>query len=231
MPTNGLDTAKLSLVIHDLRNVLNAMAMTQYCIESGLPDGNAMLRSDVAMIGEGIGQFRQMLDVLSAYGHNVLDGEKPLSQRKFEPAALVRDIVEEVRSRAPGKRLTMDLGSGLPAEVEAADEATYLALKYGLQNAIAALANGSEVLIQAGGGPEVWHTRFVTLEAPAETIQAGTVDPADVQRLVGNARERRGLDLAIVATLCERAGGRCRIEVEPGKSSSLLLEWPVRPPS
>lgn len=231
MPTNGIDTARLSLIIHDLRNVLNAMAMTQYCIETALPQGNSLLRSDVAMIGEGIGQFRHMLDVLSAYGQNVLDGEKTIAHRQINPLVLVQSVVEEVQSRAPGKTITIVREPGVPSEVHVAEESAHLALRYGLQNAIATLVKGNAVTIQVGGGPEVWRARIVTPEPPAEAVHAGAVEPTDVHRLVGNARERRGMDLAIVATLCERSGGRCRMEVEPETSSALVLEWPVRPHS
>ncbi len=229
MPTMGIDSARLSMVIHDLRNVLNAMAMTQYCIETGLPEGDSLLRGDVAMIGEGIGQFRDMLDVLSVYGHEVLEPEKSLAYRKFDPAMLVREVVEETRSRAPDRRFTIEVEAGAPAEVEAAEDLAHLALRYGLQNAVATLSKSNQVRIQVGGEPDLWYIRFVTVEAPCQTVRAGAVDPADVHRLLGNARERRGMDLAIVATLCEREGGHCRIELEPGRSSALVLEWPVRP--
>lgn len=229
MPTTGIDTARLSMVIHDLRNVLNAMAMTQYCIESALPEGDALLRSDVAMIGEGISQFRVMLDVLSIYGHNVLDGEKSFAHQPFDPVTLVRDAVQEARPRMPDRKLTIEQQPGTPRQVDAPKEPAQLALRFGLLNTIATLVTSNEVRIQISGGPDVWRTRFLTSEPPLQIAPAGVVDPADVHRLVGNARERRGMDLAIVAEMSQRSGGACRIEIEPGEWSALVLEWPTQP--
>jgi signal transduction histidine kinase len=228
MPTNGIDTTRLSMVIHDLRNALNAMAMTQYCIESGLPAGDELLRTDVAMIGEGILQLRNMLEVLSAYGQNVLDNGKLASHRKFDPTRLVKDVIEEVGATAKGRRLTLTRRADAPAEVVGSEERAHLALRYALHNA---LASGGAVEVEVGGAPGMWRTRVITPEPPAETVHAGPIDPEDVHRLVGNARERRGMDLAIVATLCGRDGGSCRIEVEPERSSALVLDWPTRPAS
>lgn len=229
MPTTGIDTARLAMVIHDLRNVLNAMAMTQYCIESAVPEGDTVLRDDVARISEGIGQFRVMLDVLSIYGHNVLDTEKPFAHQRFDPAMLVRETVQEAKLRSPDRKLTIEQQPGTPREVEASMELAQLALKFGLQNAIATLVATNEVRIQISGSSEVWRTRFLTPEPPFQVISVETVDPSDVHRLVGNARERRGMDLAIVAAMCQRGGGACRIESEPSEWSALVLEWPVRP--
>jgi signal transduction histidine kinase len=229
MPPMGIDSARLSMIIHDLRNALNAMVMTQYCIETALPEGNDLLRSDVAMIGEGIGQVRQMLDVLSAFGQHVLDNGKQISHRKFDPVRLVKDVAEEVESTARGRGVVVERRPEAPAQVEGSEELAHLALRYALHNALAALTGEGAVQVEVGGGPDVWRTRFVTPEESADTVRAGPIDPEDVHRLVGNARERRGMDLAIAAALAGRCGGGLALEVQPDRRSALVLDWPVRP--
>jgi hypothetical protein len=48
------------------------------------------------------------------------------------------------------------------------------------------------------------------------------------ERLLAIAAERRAVDLAIVARISELFGGSARLQREPGSSSSIILDWPVR---
>ncbi len=65
---------------------------------------------------------------------------------------------------------------------------------------------------------------------PPTTVSSMDIRPDKFERLAGSAAERRGLDLAIAARVSELFGGSARLEVEPGRRSTIVLDWPQRIP-
>jgi hypothetical protein len=56
------------------------------------------------------------------------------------------------------------------------------------------------------------------------------LSPTGFVRLCGSAAERRGMDLAITAKVTESFGGSARLDAEPGRRTTLVIDWPARLP-
>jgi signal transduction histidine kinase len=222
------DPALLALIIHDLRNPLNAIGMALHMIEGELPEGCDDLRQDVAMIGESARSLRRMLKILGDY-NQLVGGPGIPAPHPFDPRRLVSDAVAEATERPEGgsARVHLEVGEAAPAEVELDQAWCRLALIHALSNAMEA-SGGSEVRVTVTGAPGRWRTRIVTEQPPADSVRGGPLGDELPRRLVGSPHERRGLDLAIVSQVTDRLGGTARLELEPGLRSALVLDWPVR---
>jgi light-regulated signal transduction histidine kinase (bacteriophytochrome) len=224
-----LDSQLVSLLIHDLRNPLNAIGMALHMIEGELPESCAELREDVAMIAESSRSLRRMLKVLSDY-NTLLMGESRLAPLPFDPRRVVAETVAELTEVPEGgtARIHLEVEETAPPAVELDEGRARLALRHALANAVEA-AGEAEVRVRIEGRPGRWVTRIAAEQPPPDTVRGGMLGSERPFRLLGNAVERRGLELVIVANVSERLGGTAAMEVEPGLRSSLVLDWPTRP--
>lgn len=222
------DIDLISLIVHDLRNPLNAIGMALHMIDGELPPDADELRQDVVTIAESTRSLRRMLKVLGDY-NALLTGEAGVFAQPLDPRRLVRDTVGEVTESSdwPHARLHLEVHDTAPKVAEVDANRAKLALSHALGNAIEA-ADGAEVRVQVAGDPNRWVTRIITEQAPAETVQDTRLGSGRIYRLLGNALERRGLELMIVATVSEELGGESHLTVEPGLRSALVLDWPAR---
>jgi signal transduction histidine kinase len=218
----------LSLVIHDLRNPLNAIGMALHMIEGELPDECEELRKDVAMIAESTRALRRMLRVLSDYNALTTHGLRKAGHL-FDPRRLAADVVAHLSENgdASTTRIHLEIEPDAPGEALLDQTLAGMALFQGLSNAADASA-GAEVRVRVSGEGGRWITRIVTEQPPAESVAAESLRPEEPYRLVGTALERRGLDLCIVARISELFNGEARLEVEPGLRSTLVLDWALR---
>lgn len=224
-----LDPKALSLVIHDLRNPLNVIGLSLRMIEEELPAGHDDLAEDVLILRENVGQLDRMLRFLSDFCRQQ-DGASRSDPMPFEPARLLEEVVEDLAMRQPDSagRVHLEGLDEAPAEVVLDPTRARLALSYALTNALAGSVNGHPIRIRAGGAPDRWVTR-VTVEAPPpETVQSTPLAPDDFERLIAIPAERRGLELTIAARISQIFGGEARLEVEPGRRSTVVLDWPAR---
>lgn len=228
MAESPTDPALLALIVHDLRNPLNAIGMALHMIEGELPEGCEDLRQDVAMIGESSRSLRRMLKILGDY-NQLAGGPGNAAPHPFDPRRLVADAVAEATERPEGgaARVHLEVAEGAPAEVELDQAWCRLALLHALGNAMEA-SGGSEVRVTVTGAPGRWRTRIATEQPPTDSVRGGPLGLETPRRLVGSPYERRGLDLTIVARVSERLGGAARLELEPGLRSALVLDWPAR---
>jgi signal transduction histidine kinase len=102
-----------------------------------------------------------------------------------------------------------------------------MALQHALSNAVTA-AGESPVRIELGPDEDRVRIAFVVDRPPPATVQPIALRPDLYERLAGSAAERRGLDLAIAARISELFGGSARLDVVPGQSSTIVLDWPAR---
>lgn len=225
----SLDSQLISLLVHDLRNPLNAIGMALHMIEGELPESCEELRQDVAMIAESSRSLRKMLKALSDY-NTLLSGETRSAPLPFDPRRLVAEAVADLTETVEGgaARLYLDIDETAPATVELDQGRARLALGHALANAIEA-AGQAEVRVAVEGRPGHWITRIASEQPPPEMVRGGPLGAERPWRLLGNAMERRGLDLVIVASVSESFGGTATLEIEPGLRSTLVLDWAAKP--
>lgn len=224
----SIDARFLAMAIHDLRTPLNVIWLTIRAICQTVSDRTVALEEDMTFLQDNALQIKEMLEELSDYCR-LMEGNSSTSIVEFDPRRLLSDLVEDQRERsgAEGSPLLLELSEDCPIEVMLDPARARLALKYALNNSIAA-AGGTPVRIQAGGSRERWNIQLIVDKAPLAHVVSTPIRSDSFERIIGTAAERRGLDLTIAARISEIMGGSARLEVEPGRRSIVVLDWPQR---
>ena len=227
-PLPSIDPQFLSLVIHDLRSPLNVIGLTIRAITQTVPQRSAELDEDLTFLQDNARQIEKMLAQLGDYCR-LIEGESQVSAVEFDPRRFLSDFLEDRRGR-PGTEPTpvhLELADSSPHEVALDPQRVRLALQHSLANAINA-AGEAPVRLRSGGGTGRWVVEMIVDRPPPPTVRSIELRPDRFERLAGSAAERRGLDLAIAARVSELFGGSARLEVEPGRKSTVVLDWPDR---
>jgi len=223
-------TAKLlSLIVHDLRNPLNAVNLSLQVIDQEVPPGCPDLEDDLRMLRENVTQLERMLRHLADYARLI---EEPLTLRPapFDPRRLLKDMVEEHASRERGGLATpirLEIRPECPAEVELDQARAHMAVHHLIANAVAA-AEGAPVRIIGGGGAGRLVIEAAVDRAPHHSVEAAAILPDQFERLMGTPHARVGLELGIVARISELFGGSARLDVHGGEGTSVVVDWPER---
>jgi len=224
----SIDPRFLALVIHDLRTPLNVIGLTIRAISQTVPQRSAELDEDLTFLTDNARQIEKMLAQLGDYCR-LIEGESKVSAVEFDPRRFLADFLEERRGR-PGADPTpvrLELAETSPAEVALDPQRARLALQHALANASVA-AGPVPVKLRSRGEPGRWIIEMVVDKPPPATIGPMELRPDRFERLAGSAAERRGLDLAIAARVSEMFGGSARLEVDPGRCTTIVLDWPDR---
>ena len=148
----------------------------------------------------------------------------PTNRVEFNPARLLEELLDK---RAPGEpRVLLEAASTEPGRVTLDPSLAREALAHALANAVTASGDAPVRVRYLEGNDGFCRIAFTVDQAPPPTVAPGPLS-AEFERFLSNAKERRGLDLAIVAKICERFGGSARLEVQEGRGSVLILDWPV----
>ena len=226
LPT--IDPRFLALAIHDLRTPLNVIGLTIRAISQTVPQRSAELDEDLTFLTDNARQIEKMLAQLGDYCR-LIEGESKISAVEFDPRRFLADFLDERRGR-PGADPTpvrLELSETSPKEVALDPQRARLALHHALANAIVA-AGPVPVKLRSRGEPGRWIVEMEVDKAPPATIGPIELRPDRFERLAGSAAERRGLDLAIAARISEMFGGSARLEVVPGRCTTIVLDWPER---
>ncbi len=227
----AIDARFLALVVHDLRTPLNVIGLTIRAIAQTSPDQGPEFEEDLTFLQENAKQIEKMLSQLADYCR-LLEGGSQLSTAEFEPRRFLSDFLEDTLSRqgADPSSVRLELGEGSPQEVALDPHRVRLALQHALANALIA-AGEAPVRLRSGGRAGRWIVEIVVDKPPPSTVSSLELHAEKFERLAGSAAERRGLDLAIAARVSELFGGSARLEVEPGRKSTVILDWPERLPA
>jgi signal transduction histidine kinase len=223
-----IDPRFLALVVHDLRTPLNVIGLTIRAITQTVPDRSAELDEDLTFLKENAGQIEKMLSQLGDYCR-LIEGESQISAAEFDPRRFLADFLEVHRSR-PGvdaPPVKLELAESGPVEVSLDQNRVKLAIQHCLANALNA-AGKSPVKIRSSGDGDRWIVEFIVDKPPPQTVVSRTLRPDVFERLAGSAAERRGLDLALAAHVSKLFGGTARLDVEPDRRSTIVLDWPRR---
>jgi len=222
------DSRFFPLIVHDLRTPLNVIGLSLRMIDQALPRGNAELEEDLRFVEENFKQIERMLSQLSDYCR-LFESESPPQVSEFSPERLLAELVE-ARALKAGSKATpvrVDIQQSCPAEASLDPIRARQAIQYALSNALAA-SNGKGIRIAMHGGPDRWVTEFEIDQAPPPSVKATELRPHLFERLCGIAAERRGMDLAITARISEMFGGAARLDVDPDRRTTIVLDWPAR---
>ncbi len=222
------DTRLLEVLVHDLRSPLNTIKLAMHGL-SDVPSLDPELGEDVAMIARNLGELERMLTVVADFSQLPCEPGR-LRPATFDLGRLVRELAEVHGEAQPHLRLSTDTGVA-PVIVELDPTLAAQALRAVLENAIRAAGDGPGVIrLALHHDPAAEGCRLeVRLESPPpDSVQAAELRPDSYRKLLGNAAERRGLDLAVAARITHLFGGQCRLDLEPGVRSTVRLEWPTR---
>ncbi len=223
-----IDPTFLALVVHDLRTPLNVIGLTIQAITRTVPNRSPELDEDLAYLKENASQIEKMLAHLGDYCR-LIEGNSDLQSAEFDPRRFLADFLEVHRSR-PGSEATpirLELTETSPVEVMLDQNRVRLALQYALANAINA-ASKTPIRLRSSGTSDRWVLELIVDKPPPASVTSHALRTDTFERLTGSPAERRGLDLAIVAHLCEMLGGSARLEAEPDRRSSIVINWPQR---
>ena len=212
---------------HELRTPLNAVIGFSDVIAQGLfgPPGHAKYSEyarDIAEAGRGL--HNRIADILEFA--NLEAGRHPLQPKTVELSTLAAASVEEHQGRAFSRRIKLDMGLAMTAEVVADPLAVKRILSNLITNALSYTGAGGMVLVD------------VRLEEGAGVVlvrDSGAGFSADERAKAGRAFQRferkghmtgAGLGLAIAMELARRMGGAMRLFSRPGQGSALELRLP-----
>jgi signal transduction histidine kinase len=229
VPPMGIQT--FPVIVHDLRTPLNVIGLSLRMIEQGMPRNDPDLVEDLRFVEENFKQIERMLAQLSDYFrlYEVAATGPPAG---FSPGRLLSELVETNVER-PGARpvaVRLILDPSCPPEAELDQARARMALLYALSNASAAADGAGTVRVSARGGPDRWITEIAIDDPPPSSVKPVALRPDLFERLCGTAAERRGMDLAIAARVTELFGGAARLDVDEGRGTTIVLDWPARLP-
>jgi signal transduction histidine kinase len=214
----------LSTIVHDLRTPLNVIFLSLQIIKQAIPGDDPELSSDLGVVTENVNQIKEMLSCIGEYG-KLLDDRVRLTVGPCDPRWLMSGVLEGPDEESPAARL--EIRDGCPPEVETDVARARLAIQMALANARAA-AGSDPVRVVLGGSPDRLVIEVAVDRPPPSMVRPIALRPDLTERLFGAEADRRGLDLAIAARVSELFGGSARLEVDEGRGTRVVLDWPAR---
>jgi len=223
-----LDSRFLALVVHDLRTPLNVIGLTIRAIAQSTPQRTPEFEEDLTFLTENARQIEKMLAQIGDLCR-LMEAGAMGSGTEFDPRRFLSDFLEDRQGRSgvEATPVRLEVADSCPPVVTLDPIRTRLALQHALANAVAA-AGDAPVRVRASGQPGRWVVEMVIDKPPPATVVSIPLRPEVFERLAGSAAERRGLDLSIAARISELFGGSARLDVEPGRGTTVVLDWPER---
>ena len=225
-----VDGRLLSAIVHDIRNPLNVIGLTLRVIEQMPNAERGEIQEDLIFLRDNAAQIEKMLALLSDVVR-LIDLAGATDPHPMDPRRFLEEVLAD-RSHKPSEkgypaRLIVDPST--PGEVVLDPIRARMALLSALTNAAGATDRPLQVVSSADSGR--WSIRITVEKAPPPTAAAMAQVPDRYERLIGSAAERRGLDLLLADRLSRGFGGSIRLEIVPGMSSTIAIDWPVVAPS
>jgi PAS domain S-box-containing protein len=211
-------------VSHDLRAPLRAInGFSRILIEDYAPQMPEGAARYLEIVRSNAKQMGQLVDDLLAFSKL---GRQPLRKQSVEPAAVARQVLDELQGEHEGRSVHLSVGVMPTAQADPALlKQVYANL---LSNAIKYTRGRDEARVEAG-----WVTRD---DAPAYYVRDNGVgfDMQYANKLFGVFQrlhrteefEGTGVGLAIVQRIVQRHGGRVWAEAEEGKGATFYFTLP-----
>jgi signal transduction histidine kinase len=208
-----------AFLAHELRTPLTSIKMGVDLIAQGL-DPKAI----VPRVRRSVGRLQQLVD--NELTQLRLSSEAPLNVERIRPAALLHEIVEELRLHASDASLALTLDAPDDIELDADPRLLRSAVGNLVANAVKFSRAGGTIAVSVrrDGG----HIVFAVADA------CGGLPPGRAESLfapyqqAGTDRSGFGLGLAIVADAVERHGGLIEVVDRPGAGCEIVLRFPER---
>jgi signal transduction histidine kinase len=214
-----------STVAHEVRNPLNAIAMSAQRLRreflASVPDGRAEDRAELAqLLGVVEGETRRINDVVQQF----LDYARPpkLAPRETDLAGGVRDVVDAARAMAEARGVSLafdSTGGGL-----AFADATQLrhAVENLVRNAIEATPAGGSVTVSVvtGGKGHSIEVRDTGGGIAAEDL------PRVFDLYFTTKADGTGVGLAVTQQIVGAHGGTIEVESVPGRGTRMTIRLP-----
>lgn len=223
--TTPLTPRFLEVLVHDLRTPLNTITLTIRLIDELVNRRALNLTDELEILRDAVAQSNEMLTQVSEYSR-LPEVPGNLQVVPFDLRGLLGSLVGEHAGLNPGVAIRLEAPAG-PFEVELDPERAQTALRRALGNALAA-AERHPIELRLDGAADHAVIRIRIDGPPRSTVQPGDLRGDGFEHLAGTPQERRSLGLAITARISELFGGSARLEVEPGRHSTIVLQWPRR---
>lgn len=228
---DAIKTRFLANMSKELRTPLTSIGGFAEMLDLGIGgDLNDSGRDYVGSIIEASQQLGDHIDSLLDLSQSEA-GLLPLKFEEIDPMPFVRAVVEERAGRLQKAGLTLDLqAKGLLRPLVADRRRLARAVGHIVDNAIAASSRGGRILVQisrrkAGEGDAIQ----ILVQDKGAGMDSRTLARAlDGMKVSadGKVESRDGLGLPLARQLVEAHGGSLRLESEPGKGTSALIELP-----
>ncbi|GLK42478.1 MULTISPECIES: PAS domain-containing sensor histidine kinase [Novosphingobium] len=228
---DAIKTRFLANMSKELRTPLTSIGGFAEMLDLGIGgDLNDSGRDYVGSIIEASQQLGDHIDSLLDLSQSEA-GLLPLKFEEIDPMPFVRSVVEERAGRLQKAGLTLDLqAKGLLRPLVADRRRLARALGHIVDNAIAASTRGGRILVQlsrrkTGEGDAIQ----ILVQDKGAGMESRTLARAlDGMKVSadGKVESRDGLGLPLARQLVEAHGGSLRLESEPGKGTSALIELP-----
>ena len=213
-------------VSHDLKNILNPLALHLQFLKRSLP-------RDATDAQESVAEMQQVLKRGIETVERLRDFSRQSPQRKVEPVdlnLLVHEAVEICKPRLHSRsevqiRIVTTLGAPGPVLLQASDGVA--ALVNLIVNAIDALHDKGTITVSTGKDDDGGWVRVA---------DDGPGMPPEVEQRVfepfftTKGDEGTGLGLAMVYASVQRHGGRLMLETAPGAGAAFTMWLPAAPP-
>jgi signal transduction histidine kinase len=215
-----------STVAHEVRNPLNAIAMSAQRLRREFLDASPVAPAEnrpelEQLLGVVAGEARRINDIVQQF----LEFARPpkLAPRATDLAAGVGEIVEVVRPLALSRGVTLeaDVGSAGTAVFDPAQ--LRQAIDNILRNAIEATPNGGKVIVVARSTPR---------EHSIEVRDTGSgIAPDDLPRIFDlyftTKAQGTGVGLAVTHQIVSAHGGTIEVSSEPGVGTRMTIRLPA----
>lgn len=230
---DAIKTRFLASMSYELRNPLNSIGGYAEMLQLGLGgDLTEAGREYVGSILEASATLGEQIDGLLDLSQSEA-GMLPLKKEEIELMPFLRDVAEERAARLRKAGLTLDLrADGLMRPVMADRRRLARAVGNLIDNAIAAAPRGSRVLVQAsrrktGEGSDV--ARILVQDRGAGMDNRSLARALEGMKVSADGKSverRQGLGLPLARQLVEAHGGTLRLQSEPGKGTSAIVDLP-----
>ena len=223
----------LGLIVHDLRTPLNVIGLSLQTVVSVLNSGiDRSLNEELGYLRSNFAQIDQMLMYVNDYSRS-LERVTSVQPTKFSPRKLASELFEDERASKfglVGSHIPIRIDEACPDEVELNPLRAKQAILYAIVNAFATGRRSGGVVpaVIFGGGDGHWQIEVELKVAPPVGPIVMALDANHFDRMIGVELDRHGLDLAIVAQITREFHGEARLQLEPGKSSTIVIHWPVK---
>lgn len=228
-----LDERLIAMLTHDLLNPLNGIYMSWSYLDDELAaDPREGVRDSHRLVGDCARMMHAEIMLLADYVQlsRASTGSEPIA---VDPRAFLTAIVKERRRRRAGRprnEITLNLGGPVTVPFDAG--LARIAARLALDNTLIAAGPSANIRIDSRWDDQRWRTAFVIEKAgPSASSGPAVRHPLHFDQpfkhLLGDAEQREGLDLALVAWISARLKGRAYLKGVPGQPDTIVLDWQI----